>query len=493
MEEGKIKGNIFYLDEYYKEGTYKAYIVFEYSQEVLLRIREGVFVSAQSYSELTQGQNSKRKIRTILSIARVSPLHPAIETLKKENYSVPLRTYLEKIYQDFDLRKSPQNVSILAEAFPVGYSIVEEDGNIDFKPDLSKPVIGSEVRILTRSELEKFINPPDDQNCISVGKFFIPSAFSEQSDYLKRDDIPEIKLRADRLISLHYAIYGSKGTGKSNLSSLLISRLLKLGKINGSEIRIIVFDCSNEYVPLLADHIDDIAYITDVDKKKAREHFKFPLTLEDDEQKMKILEKKISKLKISKVPTIQTINNLASKKYQSEIDLVGWANGERNYGKRLVIVHSEFERLLNVLSHFLSELLISRDEGKGKDTYVLVVIDDAYEFASDISYSEYTKLIEKISRMGRKYKIGICLVFQGLDSISTTRIRANINTFFVGSLRRAYDITEILGLNDVYPVYDIPNKPTGLWLVASSCALARKNIPIQIVAYNRESEINESK
>lgn len=127
---------------------------------------------------------------------------------------------------------------------------------------------------------------------------------------------------------------------------------------------------------------------------------------------------------------------------------------------------------------------------------VLFAIDEAHEFVlggtARPSRSEQASslAIERLTRMGRKYGLGACIASQRVAYLNTTAI-SNCHTTFIGSLPRRYDREAI------YTAYaiseDVLNQvvtfPPGNWYAVSMNAMGITNVPIRIIAPNREVEL----
>jgi hypothetical protein len=163
-----------------------------------------------------------------------------------------------------------------------------------------------------------------------------------------------------------------------------------------------------------------------------------------------------------------------------------------------IIVSSEKNNLIAAMNYVITRSLEIRRRGTKKHS-VLFVVDEGHEFVinpretgTSKEEKESSRIIERLTRMGRKYGLGVCIASQRVAHLNTTAI-SNCHTTFIGSLPRSYDRNT---MNEAYAVsQDILNQvvtfPPGNWYVVSMIATGIKNVPIRIVAPNREKELAE--
>ncbi len=98
-----------------------------------------------------------------------------------------------------------------------------------FRGVRSFPVLNEAVVTMTHQELELIFNRESEQ-CISVGK-------------LQQDNSIIAKVRTDDLLSKHFAIIGSTGSGKSCTVALVLQAIL----FENQNAHVVLFDPHNEY------------------------------------------------------------------------------------------------------------------------------------------------------------------------------------------------------------------------------------------------------
>jgi DNA helicase HerA-like ATPase len=138
----------------------------------------------------------------------------------------------EEIMKRIDWESKEAWIEIFAS--PVGYVMSQNDGKIEFKRGYIPPLPGSKVKFLTAEAFEKFIFYDDGT---PLGKV------------VNEDALLKVNLR--KAINYHMGIFAYTGSGKSNLTSLIIRRVLK----NLRDVKVVIVDVSMEYAVLLLDQL----------------------------------------------------------------------------------------------------------------------------------------------------------------------------------------------------------------------------------------------
>ncbi len=170
------------------------------------------------------------------------------------------------------------------------------------------------------------------------------------------------------------------------------------------------------------------------------------------------------------------------------------AQGDRSL---YLIVSTDSSKLSFIMKDTMSKILEDRRKGVGDKRILLFVIDEAHEFAVDPRTvsgreKEVTKTIERLTRMGRKFNLGVALLSQRVAHLNTTAL-SNCHTMFLGALPRKYDRERAA---DAYSIPDDIMSQTvtfrpGEWLLLSHGAVWLKNVPLIFRAENREDELIE--
>jgi len=604
--EQDVKGFLFFI-EVTPDGSERAKLVFEFNKEALNKLREGDIVAVESFSSLTQ---SGETYYTLIEITRVSPTHITIDRLKRYRFMGAVREFLKEATKDFEAGDPTlvrDHVYIEAEGVITGYLMKVGSANVEFINETSKPILGRDVGVLNPNTIERLINQGIDKGLV-VGNLY--------STYQERKKI-ELKVKPHRMITHHYTVFGFTGSGKSNLSAEILSKLIKEERLNA-----IVFDLSDEYTALLADILENQGIIIvdkddlpeslfeyykgeeqDVDKislelaiktkkpgvfdapefediyqkffKKVIEDKRikiidiaklgaekldfltlysilqercsshasnrqmleqldpfirkalkedesiekdetgnFEITPENLEKLKKLILGCYSQLFKDKEYAIVGIIKALCEEYKLRLELAAEEETGENFvtqdwilqnyvmeqhddKKLCIIVSSDRERMAQLILNLISNSLRARRKAGTKTHDVLFVIDEAHEFVlnpresglSDIERS-CSRMIERLTRMGRKYGLGMGLASQRVAYLNTTAL-SNCHTTFIGALPRKYDRDT---MNEAYAISPevlarVVTFPPGNWYVVSSGALGINNVPIRITAPNREVEL----
>jgi len=245
--EQDVKGFLFF-NELTPLGTERSKMIFEFNKETLYKLREGDIVAVESFTTLTP--HGEGTCYTLLEILRLSPTHITIDRLKKYKFMGAVREFLKESTKDFeenDPRIIRDHVYVEADAEPTGYLMKvvttkkgdKTETRFEFEQEPSKPILGRDVGVLKSNVLKELINK-NVEDGIVIGELF--SNFAERK-------IP-ILIKPHRMITHHYSIFGFTGSGKSNLNSVMITRLL-----NSQQLKVVIFDLSDEYTSLMIDKL----------------------------------------------------------------------------------------------------------------------------------------------------------------------------------------------------------------------------------------------
>ncbi len=116
---------------------------------------------------------------------------------------------------------------------PTGYMLFEDGGEPGFERSNLAPLAGAPAHLLSREATRRFL-------CVEKG---VPIGTILGFDI-------ELTVDIQNLVKYHAGVFGFTGTGKSNLTSLIIRRSLDAW---GGEGTVVVFDVAGEYAVSLAD------------------------------------------------------------------------------------------------------------------------------------------------------------------------------------------------------------------------------------------------
>ncbi|BBG24363.1 ATP-binding protein [Sulfuracidifex tepidarius] len=165
----------------------------------------------------------------LLEIADFQPFHYGMINLDP---TIPLgiRNEIMKGVEESWNTEDSTEAWIDVYAYPIGY-VMSSSG---FTKGYLPPLPGSEVRILGDDSYRKFVC---HEGGPSIGKIY--------------GEEMELNVDLRRAIRYHIGVFAFTGSGKSNLSSLLVRKILS----NCPDTKVVVFDVSMEYSVLLNDLI----------------------------------------------------------------------------------------------------------------------------------------------------------------------------------------------------------------------------------------------
>ncbi|MBD1935390.1 MULTISPECIES: ATP-binding protein [Cyanophyceae] len=118
-----------------------------------------------------------------------------------------------------------------------------QDGSRVFQPEQNIPMVGAVVQILdtepTKMVVNKDIDLAAEQDSLFVGGRLI------------RDENVPTFVRIEDFVRVHFGIFGFTGSGKSNLLSTYIAKLLGSPQV----VKVVLFDLMGEYSVLLLDQL----------------------------------------------------------------------------------------------------------------------------------------------------------------------------------------------------------------------------------------------
>jgi len=222
-------------------SRYIATIWFDYNLKLMKNLQEGDFVAVQSFA------SEEDKIHyTILQIVKKLPFHFAFQ-MENKGYPGYIMEAARNASQDWINQintSTEETTKVICEAIPInmGFYLDRKNSNIlsSLSSDYSLPMPGKDVKILSYSFTEKILNKGLDQK--NTGVTYI--------GHLQHNKNIKILLDIEKLIRLHFGIFGFTGAGKSNLISTLISKIME-NSPKGTKV--VIFDIMGEYVTLLID------------------------------------------------------------------------------------------------------------------------------------------------------------------------------------------------------------------------------------------------
>ncbi len=148
--------------------------------------------------------------------------------------------FLQTIEKDWDTARENW---IDVVAAPTGYLARVVNSIVEFKKTTMTPLTGKQAHLLSKEAVEAFV-------CVENG--------AEVGRLMGLD--VTVTARIDAMIRYHTGVFGFTGTGKSNLTSMLVRKAVET--VEG--LRVVVFDVAGEYVVNLLDLLENsVVYTTE--------------------------------------------------------------------------------------------------------------------------------------------------------------------------------------------------------------------------------------
>lgn len=284
----------------------------------------------------------------------------------------------------------------------------------------------------------------------------------------------KVKVNLSRLLRKHLAILAISGAGKSYSASIILEELMMRRKELG-RVTTLLIDPHGEYAKIFEDsqfcENDKVEIISSpfisigVPTLHAWDFADFqkdfsPVQIRTLDELLKILKKEkandfsLDDL-ISLVESTEKINN------RTKEALIGWIYtlqnlrifGKETYpkidsklkpGKVVILDLSSIRNIRSrriICSHFLKNLYYQRINNEIPP--ILFLIEEAHQFCPEKQNTPSKRIIETISREGRKFFASLCLVSQRPAHLSTTAL-SQCNSQLILRIRNPYDL-EFIG------------------------------------------------
>ncbi len=240
---------------------YRATVWFEYTRRIFNEIREGSLIAIRNFSDRrrnpngspAEDRNAGYEEYSILQIDQVYPWHYAIQGGGEQGYpgfTVASAESARRDWLDMDIQNRDDVSRVKCEAIPIRLAF-RLDAQDDQLPepffDRSMPMPGFEARLLSSEMVRAVLNRDiDEAQAFELGRHVV------------QYDVP-IMVERHKLARLHFGIFGYTGSGKSNLVSSLVDRLLASGRQPAGRgeqaFKVVLIDLMDEYTGLLIDHL----------------------------------------------------------------------------------------------------------------------------------------------------------------------------------------------------------------------------------------------
>lgn len=218
--------------------TFKtAKIEANYSPEVIKKIEAGRLLVIPN----VMGVGS-HDIYSIYEVADVYPMHYSMLTLDKNQPGSIRKEFMTLIEKEWQ-KGSSKSTWIEIIAAPTGYIMRLDEGINDDNGKEPKfirknvsPLTGSEVYLLSKETIQKFIcYTPKQTKSIEHSTIGSLLGVTEQQ-------VPFI-LNLEKLLHYHVGVFAFTGSGKSNLTSLIMRKAMN----SVPNVKFVIFDVSSEY------------------------------------------------------------------------------------------------------------------------------------------------------------------------------------------------------------------------------------------------------
>jgi hypothetical protein len=218
------------------EGKYETFsntatLEAKFDLKVFERLHEPAFIAIE---RPTVG---KRRY-SIYEVVGINPMH--YQMLGVES-SIPLQIREEFLARVGESWGESEETWIDITAIQTDYALVEKDGYMEFERQKLIPLVGSRAHLLSSKTVKELLCVDDG---IEVGRML---GF----------EIP-LTVNPDDLIKYHVGVFGFTGVGKSNLTAVILRKLIK----KDPELKVIIFDVSGEYTVHLLDLMDEAHFYT---------------------------------------------------------------------------------------------------------------------------------------------------------------------------------------------------------------------------------------
>jgi uncharacterized protein len=180
-----------------------------------------------------QRQGSGETSYLIFEVVGVNPIHFQMLGMDVSMPTVLRREYLDTINESWG---KSQETWIDMGAIPTWYSMTVEGEKVIFERSRILPLAGAKVYLLSRRTVEDFLCVPKGEVVGTMLGFELPLTIS-----------------LENLIRYHAGIFGFTGAGKSNLTSVLLRKVMR----SSPDVTTIVFDVSGEYATHLIDLLEE--------------------------------------------------------------------------------------------------------------------------------------------------------------------------------------------------------------------------------------------
>ncbi|MBO3803631.1 MAG: ATP-binding protein [Candidatus Brockarchaeota archaeon] len=238
-------------------AKYQCRIKAEYQKDLMGLLEEGMLLAVRNFKSPKTGAGGRY---TLLEISRIGPEHYGLKGLSDSSYYPYQFEVIEQTVDDWGT-DDKAIMMILMNAIPLNYDLaIDENGECRYVKGFTYPVIAEEVYVLSKETIHQMYNRPVLERMGRNWKKIETSHLAREDCRLgtikmfeaEGESVP-IYVDFERLVRYHFGIFGFTGSGKSNLMSNILRRLIYHSK----DVKVVIFDISMEYPFLLQDVLAD--------------------------------------------------------------------------------------------------------------------------------------------------------------------------------------------------------------------------------------------
>ena len=212
--------------------TFKtARIEANYLPEIIRKIEAGRLLAIPNVAGIDSNDNY-----SIYEVADIYPMHYSMLTLDHKQPGPIRKEFMTLIQKEWHLGSKSTWIEMVAA--PTGYTMqLTDDRKVpNFTRKNITPLTGSEVSLLSDQTIQKFIcyNPKDQTSLESYTIGHLLGATDSQIPFT---------VNIEKLLHYHVGAFAFTGSGKSNLTSLVIRKAVK----SVPDVKFVIFDISSEY------------------------------------------------------------------------------------------------------------------------------------------------------------------------------------------------------------------------------------------------------
>lgn len=237
-------------------ARYQCQAKVEYQKDLMGLLEEGMLLAVRNF----KANQEKGRRYTLLEISRVFPEHYGLKGLSESSYYPYQFEIIEQTVTDWET-DDKATMMIQMNAIPLNYDLaVDERGGCEYIKGFTFPVVAEKVHIVNKDTIHQMYNRPVLERINRPWRRIETSRSAREDPRLgvvkmfetEKERIP-IYVDFERLVRYHFGIFGFTGSGKSNLLSNILRRLI----YHTTDTKVVIFDISAEYAFLLQDVVAD--------------------------------------------------------------------------------------------------------------------------------------------------------------------------------------------------------------------------------------------